>query len=63
MTGGAYPLRHVIAVEISRMAPIVAPSYALFPARSVAGRMAEARAAYGLAPSPDREPPRDPDQQ
>lgn len=48
MTGGAYPIRHVITVEAAKLAPILAPSYALYPERTVAARMAEARAAYGL---------------
>ncbi|GAB1364123.1 pyridoxamine 5'-phosphate oxidase family protein [Rhodobacter sp.] len=54
MTGGAYPIRHVIAVSVTRMAPILAPSYALFPERPVAQRIAEARAAYGLDRGPDQ---------
>ncbi len=48
MTGGLYPLRHAIVVDVVRLAPILAPSYALFPDRTVEERMAEARAAYGL---------------
>lgn len=52
MTGTAYPIRHVIAVEVTRMVPVLAPSYALFPERTVEQRMDEARAAYGLRPSP-----------
>lgn len=48
--GEAYPIRNLIVVEVSRIARIWAPSYALVPDRSEDQRMAEAYRTYGVRP-------------
>lgn len=49
-TGGAFPIRHVISVDIERTSPIRAPSYVLFPDRSEAELRADAYRTYGVQP-------------
>lgn len=50
LAGTDYPLRHVIVMRIARAARIMAPSYKLFPARSVSERIAEAQRTYAVRP-------------
>ena len=45
-----YPVRHLIVIEVERIARIWAPSYALFPERSEAERMQAAYDTYGVRP-------------
>ena len=52
MTGGAFPIRHVIAVGIEKVSRIWAPSYSLFPERAEADRMDAAYRAYRVRPDP-----------
>lgn len=53
LTGGAFPIRHVIAVGIEKVSRIWAPSYSLFPERSEAERMDAAYRTYGVRPEPE----------
>lgn len=50
MAGDDFPIRHVIAIKISRISRIWAPSYKLFPQRSDQQRMQSAYDTYGVAP-------------
>ncbi|WP_170848921.1 pyridoxamine 5'-phosphate oxidase family protein [Paracoccus aminovorans] len=50
MTGGSFPIRHVIAVRVERSAPILAPSYTFYPERSEADLRADAYRTYGVRP-------------
>ena len=47
---GAFPIRHIIVVGQTRITPIVAPSYRLYPDRSDEARLAETYATYGVRP-------------
>ncbi|WP_118132614.1 pyridoxamine 5'-phosphate oxidase family protein [Oceanicella sp. SM1341] len=49
--GPGFPVRHVIRVAVARHAPILAPSYRLFPERSEAERVRAAQASYGVRPA------------
>ncbi|MDO5633157.1 MAG: pyridoxamine 5'-phosphate oxidase family protein [Paracoccus sp. (in: a-proteobacteria)] len=53
MTGGLFPIRHVICVQIARVSPILAPSYSFFPNRSEADLIRDAHRSYGVRPLPD----------
>lgn len=53
LTGGAFPIRHVIAVGVEKVSRIWAPSYSLFPERSEAELMDAAYRTYGVRPEPD----------
>jgi predicted pyridoxine 5'-phosphate oxidase superfamily flavin-nucleotide-binding protein len=53
MTGGAFPIRTVIAVGVEKVSRIWAPSYSLFPERSDEERMDAAYRAYGVRPEPE----------
>lgn len=46
--GDAFPIRHVIAVDVARTAPIVAPSYRFVPGTTEEDQVAAALAAYGV---------------
>ncbi|MBM3605888.1 MAG: pyridoxamine 5'-phosphate oxidase family protein [Alphaproteobacteria bacterium] len=50
MTGGRFPIRHVISVHIARRSAIRAPSYAFFPERSEEELRADAYRTYGVQP-------------
>lgn len=50
MTGGRFPIRHVISVDIERVSAIRAPSYAFFPNRSAEELQADACRTYGVQP-------------
>lgn len=50
MAGADFPIRHVIAIKISRISRIWAPSYKLFPERSEQQRMQSAYDTYGVTP-------------
>jgi predicted pyridoxine 5'-phosphate oxidase superfamily flavin-nucleotide-binding protein len=50
MAGKDFPVRNVISVEAKRIAPIWAPSYALFPDRTEEEQMARAYDTYGVRP-------------
>ncbi|SDX62595.1 pyridoxamine 5'-phosphate oxidase family protein [Roseicitreum antarcticum] len=50
MTGGKFPIRHVISLHIARTTPILAPSYRHTPDRSVADLQADAYQTYGVQP-------------
>jgi uncharacterized protein len=52
MAGDAFPIRHVISIQIERISRIWAPSYALFPDRTEEDRMKSAYDTYGVAPVP-----------
>ncbi|MGB0497832.1 MAG: pyridoxamine 5'-phosphate oxidase family protein [Rubricella sp.] len=49
--GAAFPIRNVIEVLPTRIAPIVAPSYALMPDMSDADRRAGVYRTYGVRPT------------
>ncbi|MTH33646.1 pyridoxamine 5'-phosphate oxidase family protein [Paracoccus limosus] len=49
-TGGAFPIRHMISVNVERSSPILAPSYLLFPDRSEAELRTNAYRSYGVRP-------------
>ncbi|MEZ4632007.1 MAG: hypothetical protein R2880_15070 [Deinococcales bacterium] len=49
LTQGIFPIRSIIKVHISETAPIIAPSYWLFPETTTeASQIEGALAAYGL---------------
>lgn len=49
MTGGRFPIRSVIVVEVSGVAAIVAPSYWLYPGETTeAGQVEAALIRYGV---------------
>lgn len=48
LAGADYPVRHVIVLQVARMARIMAPSYKLFPERSEADRVEAAHRSYGV---------------
>lgn len=50
MTGGRFPIRHVIRVRVERASAIRAPSYAFFPDRSEEELQADAYRSYGVQP-------------
>ena len=50
MTGDAFPIRHVISVNVTRRTPILAPSYLFHPDRSEAELRADAHRTYGVRP-------------
>jgi hypothetical protein len=50
LTGGAFPIRHVIAVGVEKVSRIWAPSYSHFPERSEAELMDTAYRTYGVRP-------------
>lgn len=50
MAGPGFPIRAVIDIKVSKLARIWAPSYALFPERSLQDRMADAYRTYGVHP-------------
>lgn len=49
-TGGVFPIRHVISVDVGRTSPILAPSYVLFPDRSEEELRTDAYRTYGVQP-------------
>lgn len=51
LTEGKFPIRHVIAVQIERVSPILAPSYRHYPDCSEAEMMQSAYRTYGVAPT------------
>jgi len=48
ITQGHYPFASITFVKIEKVKPILAPSYLLFPKRTVEERVASARKAYGV---------------
>lgn len=50
--GPAFNIRAVIRIAVSRIAPIVAPSYALFPERTEEEQRRRAFATYGVQAAP-----------
>lgn len=55
LAGPDYPVRHLIRIRVAHAARIMAPSYRLFPERSIEARISEAHRAYGVRPDdPDR---------
>ncbi|MGY8708649.1 pyridoxamine 5'-phosphate oxidase family protein [Bradyrhizobium sp. 18BD] len=50
MTGGKFPIRHVISVRIERASPMLAPSYLFFPERSEEELQNDAYRTYGVQP-------------
>lgn len=50
MAGENFPIRHVISVTITRISPILAPSYRLFPERTEGEMMEDAYRTYGVRP-------------
>jgi len=48
--GDAFPIRHVISIQIARISRIWAPSYALFPDQTEEDLMKSAYDTYGVAP-------------
>ncbi|WP_138465567.1 pyridoxamine 5'-phosphate oxidase family protein [Poseidonocella sp. HB161398] len=55
LTGGAFPIRHVIAIRIDRDTPVLAPSYRFRPGKSDDAFREEAYRAYGVRPAGERE--------
>lgn len=51
LTEGKFPIRHVIAVQIERVSPILAPSYRHYPDRSEADMLRNAYQTYGVRPA------------
>ncbi|MFT4014550.1 MAG: pyridoxamine 5'-phosphate oxidase family protein [Paracoccus sp. (in: a-proteobacteria)] len=49
-SGGAFPIRHVISVDVKQVSPILAPSYVLLPDRSEAELRRDAYRTYGVLP-------------
>ncbi|MEM8600875.1 MAG: pyridoxamine 5'-phosphate oxidase family protein [Bacteroidota bacterium] len=52
ITQGLFPIRSIIAIEVTATAPIVAPSYFLWPDVTEAEQRAAAMQTYGVAPLP-----------
>ncbi|MEM6783312.1 MAG: pyridoxamine 5'-phosphate oxidase family protein [Bacteroidota bacterium] len=50
ITQGLFPIRSIIAIEVTAAAPIVAPSYFLWPDITEAEQRAAAMRTYGVAP-------------
>ncbi len=50
LAGPDFPIRNLIRIRIDHIAPIKAPSYAIFPNRSEAERMDSAFKTYGVRP-------------
>jgi predicted pyridoxine 5'-phosphate oxidase superfamily flavin-nucleotide-binding protein len=50
LTRGEFPIRNVIAVTVTRVVPIFAPSYAQYPAETEADKIAAAHLRYGVRP-------------
>lgn len=50
MTGGNFPIRHVISVGVERVSPILAPSYIFFPDRNEREMQEDAYRTYGVQP-------------
>jgi predicted pyridoxine 5'-phosphate oxidase superfamily flavin-nucleotide-binding protein len=50
MAGHAFPIRHVISVQIDTTSRIWAPSYRVYPDQTEAERMQQAYRAYGVYP-------------
>lgn len=48
--GPDFPIRNVIAVRVERTAPILAPSWRLFPERDAEEHMRRTRETYGVRP-------------
>ncbi|TVR10822.1 MAG: pyridoxamine 5'-phosphate oxidase family protein [Salinarimonadaceae bacterium] len=51
LAGPDFQVRHAIHVAVTRISRIWAPSYALFPDRTVEDQQARAHAAYGVRPA------------
>lgn len=49
-TAGAFPIRHVISVNVQRTSVILAPSYVLLPDLSESELCADAHRTYGVQP-------------
>ncbi|MEM9997185.1 MAG: pyridoxamine 5'-phosphate oxidase family protein [Bacteroidota bacterium] len=52
ITQGLFPIRSIIAIDVTATAPIVAPSYRLWPDVTEATQRASAMRTYGVAPLP-----------
>lgn len=50
LTGGQFPIRHVISVLVERTSPILAPSYVFYPNRTEAELRADACRSYQVQP-------------
>lgn len=50
LTGGKFPIRHVISVAIEQVTPILAPSYAFSPPPSEEAMREDAYRSYGVRP-------------
>ncbi len=55
MTGGNFPIRHVIVVHVERTTPILAPSYVLFPERGEEEMVRDAHRTYGVRPAAEQQ--------
>ncbi|MEL6613834.1 MAG: pyridoxamine 5'-phosphate oxidase family protein [Bacteroidota bacterium] len=52
ITKGLFPIHGIIAIDVTATAPIVAPSYFLYPDVTEAEQRAAAMRTYGVAPLP-----------
>ena len=50
ITGGVFPIHSIIAIEVTAVEPVVAPSYRLIPGITEASQIAGAMKTYGVAP-------------
>ncbi len=50
MAGDAYPIHNIINITVEHVAPIIAPSYKLFPDKTEAQQVENAMASYGVKP-------------
>ncbi|WP_301181419.1 hypothetical protein [Thalassolituus sp. UBA3500] len=46
--GDAFPIQGIIAVQVSKSEPIIAPSYYLVSGTTVESQIAQARKTYGI---------------
>lgn len=52
ITGGVFPIHSVIAIQVTAVEPIVAPSYRWIPGTTEASQVAGAWKTYGVLPMP-----------
>jgi hypothetical protein len=55
ITKGLFPIRSIIAVQVSAVEPIVAPSYRLIPGTTETSQIQGAMGTYGVVPQPQVE--------
>lgn len=53
LTQGVFPIQNIIAIQVSGVEPIIAPSYRLVPGTTEATQIASAMRLYGVVGKPD----------